>query len=75
MTQAPLLRLSLFRLDESQFCFVWTFHHILVDGRSRLLLLQEAFSRYEASKQGYPLELPPPRPYFDYIPLAGGLRL
>jgi amino acid adenylation domain-containing protein/non-ribosomal peptide synthase protein (TIGR01720 family) len=67
MTQAPLLRLSLFRKDENEFSVVWTFHHILVDGRSRLLLLQEVFARYEASKRGSSLELPQPRPYSDHI--------
>jgi len=67
MTKAPLMRLSLFRKDENEFSFVWTFHHILVDGRSRLLLLQEVFARYEASKRGSRLESPQPRPYSDYI--------
>ena len=67
LTQAPLLRLSLFRKDETEFSLVWTFHHILVDGRSRLLLLQEVFARYEASKRGSSLELPQPRPYSDHI--------
>ena len=67
ITKAPLMRLSLFRMDENVFCLVWTFHHILVDGRSRLLLLQEVFSLYEVSKRRLSLQLPQPRPYSDYI--------
>ena len=75
MTQAPLLRLSLFRMDENDFRFVWTFHHILVDGRSRLLLLQEVFSRYEASKQRTLLGIASVAALFRLYPLAGSLRL
>jgi len=31
---APLLRLTLFRLGAAEFTFVWSFHHLLIDGRS-----------------------------------------
>ena len=75
MTQAPLLRLSLFRMDENEFSLVWTFHHILVDGRSRLLLLQEVFARYEALMHGSSLELPHAAALFRLHPMAGSLRL
>jgi amino acid adenylation domain-containing protein/non-ribosomal peptide synthase protein (TIGR01720 family) len=67
MARAPLLRLALFRTDGDEFTLVWTFHHILADGRSRLLLLQEVFAQYEASKRGSILEPPQTRPYSDYI--------
>lgn len=67
VTRAPLMRLALFRFGENDFRLVWTFHHILADGRSRLLLLQEAFARYQASKCGSPLDLPETRPYSEYI--------
>ncbi|MCI0419495.1 MAG: amino acid adenylation domain-containing protein [Acidobacteria bacterium] len=40
---------------------------MLADGRSRLLLLEEAFARYQASKCGSPLDLPETRPYSEYI--------
>ncbi|MGI9292331.1 MAG: amino acid adenylation domain-containing protein, partial [Gammaproteobacteria bacterium] len=30
--QLPLLRLSLFRFDEQDYRFIWSFHHIIIDG-------------------------------------------
>src|SRR5689334_7652938 len=32
---APLMRFALFRLEEDNYYLVWTFHHALMDGRSR----------------------------------------
>lgn len=47
MTRAPLFRLALFRLGESEYELVWTVHHILVDGRAINLLLCEVFEDYD----------------------------
>lgn len=67
LTCAPLMRLALFRLADAEYRLIWTFHHILLDGRSFPLLLQEVFDRYEALCQGQILTLAAPRPYRDYI--------
>ncbi len=67
LTHAPLMRLALFRLGEAEYHLIWTLHHILLDGRSFPLLLQEVFARYEALCQGQTLTLATPRPYRDYI--------
>ncbi|MCF4969718.1 amino acid adenylation domain-containing protein [Nostoc sp. CMAA1605] len=64
---APLMRLALFRLGESCYQFVWTFHHALLDGRSLYIIIQELFAFYDAFLQGKDLELPQPRPYQDHI--------
>lgn len=37
LTEAPLMRLALFQLSESDYQCVWTFHHALLDGRSSTL--------------------------------------
>jgi amino acid adenylation domain-containing protein len=67
LTKAPLMRLALFQLTESDYKIVWTFHHLLLDGRSLLILLKEVFAFYEAFCQGEDLQLEQPRPYSDYI--------
>lgn len=67
LTKAPLMRLALFQLTESDYKLVWTFHHILLDGRSLLILLKEVFAFYEAFCQGEDLQLEQPRPDSDYI--------
>jgi len=65
--QAPLMRVTLFRLADETWRCVWSFHHLLLDGWSLSLALKDVFAFYEASRQGQDLRLPPPRPYRDYI--------
>jgi amino acid adenylation domain-containing protein len=64
---APLMRLALFQLSDASFRLVWTSHHALMDGRSRLLVLKEVFAIYEALRRGETPALAAPRPYADYI--------
>lgn len=70
-TRAPLMRNALFRVaDDAENMvheFVWTHHHILLDGWSLPLVLQEVFTFYEAYRQGETLQLPRSRPFRDYI--------
>ncbi len=65
--QAPLMRVTLFRLKDDTWRCVWSFHHLLLDGWSLSLALKDVFAFYEAARQGQDLRLPPPRPYRDYI--------
>ncbi|MBI3418057.1 MAG: amino acid adenylation domain-containing protein, partial [Verrucomicrobia bacterium] len=67
INEAPLMRVILFRTAPQCYEMVWTFHHALLDGRSFPLVLREVFSIYEAMVGRNPIELPPPRPYRDYI--------
>lgn len=67
LSQAPLMRLALFQLQEYSYQFVWTRHHILMDGWCSHMVLQEVFSCYQAFSQGQDFHLPPSRPYQDYI--------
>ncbi len=73
--QAPLLRLALFRAGEDRHRFVWTFHHILLDGRSILDVLKEVSVFYEAFCQGRDLQHPLPRPYRDHVAWVQGQDL
>ncbi|PTR16848.1 amino acid adenylation domain-containing protein, partial [Nitrosospira sp. Nsp2] len=43
---APLVRLSLVRLDEDRYQLVWTMHHILMDGWSESILVNEWLRSY-----------------------------
>ncbi|MCP4662273.1 MAG: non-ribosomal peptide synthetase, partial [bacterium] len=63
----PLMRLALFELEEGVFQFVWSYHHLYLDGWSQALVLREVFRCYEALFQGRPVVLPRPRPYRRYI--------
>jgi amino acid adenylation domain-containing protein len=63
----PVMRFVVARLNDREFRFLWSHHHILADGWSLPLLLQEVFAFYEASRQQLRLNLADPRPFRDYI--------
>jgi len=67
LAQAPLLRLALFRTGEASYRFVWTFHHVLLDGRSFPLVVKDVFAAYDALAAGRAPALPERRPYRDFI--------
>jgi surfactin family lipopeptide synthetase C len=67
LTQAPLLRLSLFRTGEESWRLVWSFHHILLDGWSLALLLAEVLQLAHAFFRGEDPDLPRPLPFRTYI--------
>ncbi|HTI15983.1 MAG TPA: non-ribosomal peptide synthase/polyketide synthase [Dictyobacter sp.] len=50
--QAPLMRLALIQLSEQQTQLVWTHHHLLLDGWSMAMLVQEVFNNYHLLMQG-----------------------
>jgi hypothetical protein len=47
-TQAPLMRLTLFLLDERTHRLLWSFHHLIMDGWSEALVTAELSRRYLA---------------------------
>ncbi len=67
LTQAPLMRFTLIQLGEYTYQFIWSHHHILFDGWSMQIILQEVLAFYEAYHRGEPLRLKPSRPYRGYI--------
>jgi amino acid adenylation domain-containing protein len=60
------IRVVVFRLGESDYRFIFTWWHGILDGRARLILLQELFRFYEAFRRGEDLNIPLPRRYTDY---------
>jgi amino acid adenylation domain-containing protein len=70
LERPPLLRLTLCRMADSpdtRYQLVWSFHHLLFDGWSMPLVLEEVFAFYAAARRGEELDLPRPRPYRDFI--------
>lgn len=66
-SRAPLLRLTLLRLGEDRFQLIWSFHHLILDGWSTDLLLEEVFACYDAFARGREPSLPVRRPFRDYV--------
>lgn len=58
LSEAPLLRCSLVKIDEDQFVLFLSMHHIIGDGWSSELLVSETVSVYNSLKRGDSLVLP-----------------
>ncbi|MCM3338072.1 non-ribosomal peptide synthase/polyketide synthase [Paenibacillus sp. MER TA 81-3] len=67
LNESPLMRISVFRIEEEAHLIVWTFHHLLLDGWSAQLVLGEVFAHYEALATNRALQPAPVRPYHEYI--------
>ncbi|MEL6763886.1 MAG: amino acid adenylation domain-containing protein [Cyanobacteria bacterium J06607_6] len=67
LDQPPLMRCALFQLSPERHHFVWSHHHLLMDGWCNALLIKEVLAFYTAQRQGQALTLAPPHPYRDYI--------
>ncbi|PXX58018.1 condensation domain-containing protein, partial [Pseudomonas sp. LAIL14HWK12:I1] len=67
LEQGPLLRVKLLRLAADDHVLVLTLHHIVSDGWSTPIMVDELVRFYEAGKSGHALQLPPlPVQYADY---------
>ena len=64
---APLMRLKLVQLSTESYRFIWTHHHLLLDGWSIAILLKEVFADYEAQLRDVDKREPRSRDYRDYI--------
>ncbi|KAB8321061.1 amino acid adenylation domain-containing protein [Tolypothrix campylonemoides VB511288] len=67
LSKAPLMRLLLIQMSDDVYQFVWSYHHILLDGWSVPLVFKEVLECYEALSLGQELQLPPSRSYREYI--------
>ncbi|MBR3207605.1 MAG: non-ribosomal peptide synthetase, partial [Bacillus sp. (in: Bacteria)] len=66
-TDEPLIRIALFHRDENTCTFVFSFHHILIDGWSLFSFIEESFSLYRSLVNEREVDLPAVRPYKDFI--------
>ncbi len=64
---APLLRLILIRVANDTSFLLFTHHHLLLDGWSLTIVIQEAFSAYRMLRSGQEPFFKSRRPYGDYI--------
>ncbi|HZM00863.1 MAG TPA: condensation domain-containing protein, partial [Planctomycetota bacterium] len=67
LDEPSLVRLALIRTGESSHELVWTLHHIVLDGWSGALVLADLLACYDGLRRGQEPDLPPVRPYRDYI--------
>jgi bacitracin synthase 3 len=62
-----LMRVAILRVDESEYEFTWSHHHILMDGWCLGILNNEFFEIYSSYLKNRPYQLPGVKPYRTYI--------
>ncbi|HYS04987.1 MAG TPA: amino acid adenylation domain-containing protein [Candidatus Dormibacteraeota bacterium] len=67
LSRAPLQRLAIMRLADDLHQFVWSHHHVLLDGWSLPVLLKEVMTLYQACRGEDEARLPETRPFRDYV--------
>ncbi|HVG07844.1 MAG TPA: amino acid adenylation domain-containing protein [Thermoanaerobaculia bacterium] len=69
--RAPLMQLALIHLDENIHRFVWRHHHLILDGWSTPLVIEEVFRIYDGLRFGREVPLEPAHPYREYVRWLG----
>ncbi|MBD2607324.1 non-ribosomal peptide synthetase [Scytonema hofmannii FACHB-248] len=67
LSQVPLMRLALIQVADNAYQFVFSYHHILMEGWSLTWLWKEFYEFYNAFCKGQDLHLESPRPFKEYI--------
>ncbi len=67
LSRPPLQRFAIMRLADHLHQFVWSHHHVLLDGWSLPVLLKEVMTLYQALRAGEEPHLEEPRPFRDYV--------
>jgi surfactin family lipopeptide synthetase C len=67
LAQAPVMRWHLIRGGEDDYYFVWSKHHLILDGWSTALVLKEVLEIYQSLCQEKSFALSDPLPYGNYI--------
>ncbi|QHZ48658.1 non-ribosomal peptide synthetase [Bacillus sp. NSP9.1] len=61
------MRTAIFKKGTDHYEWVWSYHHILLDGWCFGVVVQELFKVYNALRDNKPYSLPPVKPYKEYI--------
>lgn len=68
LSRAPLMRCALFHLGVGEYQFIWSHHHLIMDGWSASLVIDDLLRIYEALSSGREVGIStPPRPFRDYV--------
>ena len=61
------MRLKVLELGAGRYEFIWSHHHILMDGWCISILIDEFYQLFSALQSQLPIHLPSPSPYSTYI--------
>ncbi len=66
-SRSPLWRVTVFLWKNRPADCIWTYHHIILDGRSQLLVLREILQHYSQLIAGLPVSMKPAQPFTKYL--------
>lgn len=75
LREAPAMRVAALRTGDKTWQLVWSFHHIICDGRSFPIVLGEVFARYDALLRGETHELDEAPAFADHVGHVAALPL
>jgi len=67
LSDNSLMRLTVLQTEENEFEFIWSHHHILMDGWCMAIIIEEFRKIYSGLASGNEFTLAPVKPYADYI--------
>jgi amino acid adenylation domain-containing protein len=71
LSEAPAMRLALLGFGRDGHVLVWSFHHVILDGRSVSHVLRDVFALYDAGAGGI-ADLPERRPFREHVEWLSG---
>ena len=63
----PLMRIAIIQNAPEECVFVWSHHHLLLDGWTQAVLIHDLLTLYQAKAEGRSINLPAAQPYRNYI--------
>ena len=67
LSKAPLFRVSIIKCSKEEYYIVLTYHHIILDGWSTAIIMEELLELYDKLCKGEELQLKNRREYSEYI--------
>lgn len=67
LSNAPLMRFTLIRTAGDEWLLVWSYHHLVLDGWSAIIVEREVSQLYREQLTGEPASLSGPTPFARYI--------
>lgn len=67
LIKEPLLRITVIQKETAAFDFLWSYHHILLDGWCHAILVEELNEIYNSLKENRPLQLAPAVSFGTYV--------
>ncbi|UCH94419.1 MAG: amino acid adenylation domain-containing protein [Candidatus Aminicenantes bacterium] len=67
LSKDALIRLAVLQTGDAEYVFIWSYHHMLMDGWCIGILTSDYFEIYNSLLRGEEYQLPPVRPFREYI--------